>query len=81
MVEADGTALADTVRLGLRDASRLMWDALRLPYAVRPSDELDLETTVLEMRESKSKPDRGIVLTRVLMRSRPSSSDLPMLIL
>jgi hypothetical protein len=41
-----------------------------LPYAVRPGDELDLETTVLEMRESKSKPDRGIVCTRVLLRNQ-----------
>jgi acyl dehydratase len=36
----------------------LGWDDLRLPHAVRPGDELDLETTVLEMRESKSKPDK-----------------------
>jgi acyl dehydratase len=46
------------------------WDELRLPYAVRPGDELDLETTVLEMRESKSKPDRGIVRARVLLRNQ-----------
>jgi acyl dehydratase len=31
------------------------WDGLKLPNAVRPGEELDLETTVLEMRESKSK--------------------------
>jgi DNA replication protein DnaC len=37
----------------------LGWDELRLPNAVRPGDELDLEMTVLEMRESKSKSDRG----------------------
>ena len=42
----------------------LGWDELRLPYAVRPGDELDLETTVQKMREFKSKPDRGIVLTQ-----------------
>jgi acyl dehydratase len=48
----------------------LGWDGLRLPYAVRPGDKLDLETTVLEMRESKSKPDRGIVRTRVLLRNQ-----------
>src|SRR6476620_6374616 len=39
----------------------LGWDELRLPNAVRPDDELDLETSVLEKRESKSKSDRGIV--------------------
>ena len=48
----------------------LGWDELRLPYAVRPGDELDLETTVLEMRESKSKSDRGIVRSRVLLRNQ-----------
>jgi len=48
----------------------LGWDELRLPLAVRPGDELDLETTVLEMRESKSKPDRGIVRNRVFLRNQ-----------
>ena len=46
------------------------WDELRLPKAVRPGDELDLETTILEMRESKSKPDRGIVRNRVFLRNK-----------
>jgi len=46
------------------------WDELRLPNAVRPGDELDLETTVLEMRGSKSKSDRGIVRSRVLLRNQ-----------
>ena len=46
------------------------WDELRLPNAVRPGDELDLGTTVLEMRESKSKSDRGIVRSRVLLRNQ-----------
>jgi acyl dehydratase len=46
------------------------WDELRLPNAVRPDDELGLETTVLEMRESKSKSDRGIVRNRVLLRNQ-----------
>lgn len=46
------------------------WDELRLPSPVRPDDALDLETTVLEKRESQSKPDRGIVRTRVLLRNQ-----------
>jgi acyl dehydratase len=54
----------------LRVLAGLGWDGLRLPYPVLPGDELDLETMVLEMRESKSKPDRGIVLTRVLLRNQ-----------
>jgi acyl dehydratase len=48
----------------------LGWDELRLPSAVRPGDELDLEMTVLEMRESKSKSDRGIVRNRNLLRNQ-----------
>jgi acyl dehydratase len=48
----------------------MAWDELRLPNAVRPGDELDLETTVLEMRPSKSKSDRGIVRNRVFLRNR-----------
>jgi acyl dehydratase len=37
------------------------WDELRLPNPVRPGDELDLQMTVMEKPESKSKPDRGIL--------------------
>jgi acyl dehydratase len=54
----------------LRVLAVLSFDELRLPHAVRPGDELDLETTVLEMRESKSKSDRGIVRTGVLLRNQ-----------
>jgi acyl dehydratase len=54
----------------LRVLAGLDWNGLRLPYAVRPGDQLDLETTVLEMRESKSKPDRGIINTQVLLRNQ-----------
>ena len=46
------------------------WDELRLPNPVRPGDELDLEVTVLETRESKSKSDRGIMRNRVLLRNQ-----------
>ena len=48
----------------------LGWDDVRLPNPVRPGDELDLEMTVLEMRESKSRPDRGIVRNRNLLRNQ-----------
>src|SRR5215475_10236378 len=46
------------------------WDELRLPNPVRPGDELDLEVTTLEKRESKSKPDRGIVRNQVRLRNQ-----------
>ena len=46
------------------------FDELRLPNPVRPGDELDLETIVLEMRESKSKSDRGIVRNQARLRNQ-----------
>ena len=48
----------------------LGFDELRLPSAVRPGDELDLEVTIVEKRESKSRADRGIVRRRVLLRNQ-----------
>jgi acyl dehydratase len=48
----------------------LGYDEVRLPNAVRPDDELDLDVRVLEKRESKSKSDRGTVRSRVLLRNQ-----------
>jgi acyl dehydratase len=39
-------------------------DELRWPVPVRPGDELRIETEVLEVRPSKSRPDRGLVKMR-----------------
>ena len=39
-------------------------DELRWPQAVRPGDALRLETEILDVRTSKSKPDRGIIRIR-----------------
>jgi acyl dehydratase len=46
------------------------YDELRLPNPVRPGDELDLETNTLEKRESKSKPDRGILRNQIRLRNQ-----------
>jgi acyl dehydratase len=46
------------------------FDELRLPNPVRPGDELDLETIVLEKRESKSKSERGIVRNQTRLRNQ-----------
>lgn len=40
-------------------------DELRWVAPVRPGDVLTLRTTVLEARRSRSKPDRGLVRTRI----------------
>jgi acyl dehydratase len=39
-------------------------DELRWPQPVRPGDILRLETEILDVRASKSKPDRGIIRIR-----------------
>jgi acyl dehydratase len=54
----------------LRVLAGLGWDELRLPIPVRPGDELDLEVVVLERRESKSSPDRGIVRNQMRLRNQ-----------
>jgi acyl dehydratase len=40
-------------------------DELRWPAPVRPGDTLSVRATVVEARVSRSKPDRGIVRTRI----------------
>jgi acyl dehydratase len=40
------------------------FDELSWPRAVRPGDELHAESEVLEVRPSKSRPDRGMIRVR-----------------
>jgi acyl dehydratase len=40
------------------------FDGLRWPIPVYPGDELRIETEVIEMRPSKSRPDRGVMKLR-----------------
>jgi itaconyl-CoA hydratase len=42
----------------------LGWEEVRLPNPVRPGDTLYEETEVLEVRESRSRPNQGIVSVR-----------------
>ncbi len=42
-------------------------DELRWLRPVRPGDELTLRTTVVDARVSRSKPDRGVLTTRIEM--------------
>lgn len=55
-----GITVHDTT-LGTTMAN-LGWDEIRLPKPVFIGDTLHCETTVLEMRESKSRPNVGIVV-------------------
>ncbi len=43
----------------------LGWDEVRLPAPVRPGDRLRVKNYTIEKRESKSKPDRGIMRTKI----------------
>jgi acyl dehydratase len=40
------------------------FDELSWPRAVRPGDELHAKSEVLEVRPSKSRPDRGLIRVR-----------------
>jgi acyl dehydratase len=51
-------------------------DELRWLLPVRPGDELLLRTTVEEARVSRSKPDRGLVTTRVEMVNQAGAAVL-----
>ena len=55
-----GVSVADTTP-GTTIAN-LGWDEVRFPRPVYPGDTLRSETVVHEMRESRSRPDAGIVV-------------------
>jgi acyl dehydratase len=54
-----GVSIGDTT-LGTAVAN-LGWDEVRFPKPVFPGDTLHVTTEVIELRESKSRPDAGIV--------------------
>ena len=45
-------------------------DELRWPNAVRPGDMLRVETEIVEVRESRSKPDHGIIRIRNVTKNQ-----------
>jgi acyl dehydratase len=64
------TSLSRKLQPQLNVLAGLGWDELRVPSPVRPGDELVLEVIVLEKRDSKSKPDRGIVRFQIRLRNQ-----------
>ncbi|UQD75317.1 MaoC family dehydratase N-terminal domain-containing protein [Bradyrhizobium japonicum] len=62
--------LSKTQPFSLRVLAGLGFDELRLPTPVRPGDELGLDVTILEKRETKSHPDRGIVRNQIHLRNQ-----------
>lgn len=55
-----GISVGDTT-LGTT-VGNLGWDEVRFPRPVFPGDTLHVQTRVLEMRDSRSRPDNGIVV-------------------
>jgi itaconyl-CoA hydratase len=62
-----GMSVADTSRNAV---ANLGWKEIKLPKPVFPGDTLYAESTVLETRESKSRPNEGVVTIRTLGRNQ-----------
>jgi itaconyl-CoA hydratase len=56
--------------MSLKAIANLGWERITLPKPVFVGDTLYAESTVLEKRESKSRPDQGIVRIRTLGRNQ-----------
>jgi acyl dehydratase len=54
-------------------------DELRWSTPVRAGDSLRLQTTILEARRSRSKPDRGLVRTRAELLNQDDASALSLI--
>ena len=62
-----GMSVSDTSQKAI---ANLGWDKVRLPRPVFIGDTLYAESTVLDKRESASRPDQGIVTIRTLGRNQ-----------
>lgn len=62
-----GMSVSDTSQKAI---ANLGWDKVRLPKPVFIGDTLYAESTVLDKRESKSRPDQGIVTIRTIGRNQ-----------
>jgi itaconyl-CoA hydratase len=62
-----GMSVADTSQ---KAVANLGWDKVRLPKPVFVGDTLYAESTVLEKRESKSRPGQGIVTIHTVGRNQ-----------
>jgi acyl dehydratase len=70
------TALTRGIQPRMHTLAALGWDEVRLPNPVRPGDQLTLEGTFLEKRESRSNPDRAIVRTQIRLRNQKGETVL-----
>jgi acyl dehydratase len=56
----------------------LGYDEVRFPNPVRPGDQLTFRSECLEKRESRSKPDRGVIVFRAEVLNQHSQAVLTM---
>ena len=66
LVESEFKPAGGVVGAGLEE--------LRWPRPVRPGDELRVETEILEIRPSRSRPEQGIVKVKVTTRNQESEA-------
>jgi len=69
-------SLTNELEPPVRAIAGLGYDELRLPNAVRPGDDLYLEATALEKRESKSRPDRGVLRGQLRLHNQKGETVL-----
>jgi len=69
-------SLTNELEPPIRAIAGLGYDELRLPNAVRPGDDLYLEATALEKRESKSRPDRGVLRGQLRLHNQKGETVL-----
>lgn len=62
-----GMSVSDTSQKAI---ANLGWESIKLPRPVFAGDTLYAESSVLDKRESKSRPDQGIVRIRTLGRNQ-----------
>ena len=62
-----GMSVSDTSQKAI---ANLGWNAIKLPRPVFAGDTLYAESTVLDKRESRSRPDQGIVTIRTIGRNQ-----------
>jgi acyl dehydratase len=62
LVESEFTPAGGLIGAGVEE--------LRWPKPVRPGDELRVESEILEVRASKSRPDRGLIKVKMTTRNQ-----------
>ena len=71
-----GAVTALTTRCFGRVSANLGWRDVALPRPVRAGDTIEAESTILQARESRSRPDEGVVSVATLARNQDGDTVL-----